>query len=250
MNCHVHIEALVDIARGSGSDSEAERAALTHMAACRACAERLEREQELTIGLRELAAATPAPDGQAMELRLLNAFAERAETAQRQGQVSRVRRRQTLWWPLASAAVLVLSASVTWYVLRTHQNAPPPSAVEQAADLPAQAPLAAHVVQPIPPATVSTVAAPPRRRPRHPDAPVEEARLFSDFIALPEASALPDFESGRIVRIEIPVTMLPAYGLHMVPQAAPADVEADLLVGQDGLPRAIRLASSISNDQE
>jgi len=37
---------------------------------------------------------------------------------------------------------------------------------------------------------------------------------------------------------------LPAFGIDLVPDAAPAAVEADFLIGQDGLPRAIRLAST------
>jgi hypothetical protein len=48
------------------------------------------------------------------------------------------------------------------------------------------------------------------------------------------------------MRIELPLTGLPAYGLDMVLDAAPGTIEADLLVGQDGVPRAIRLASTES----
>jgi hypothetical protein len=67
---------------------------------------------------------------------------------------------------------------------------------------------------------------------------------LSGFVALPNAASLPHFESGRIVRIELAITELPSYGFDLVPDAAPAAVEADLLVGQDGLPRAIRLAAA------
>ena len=72
---------------------------------------------------------------------------------------------------------------------------------------------------------------------------------FTDFLALPGASALPGFESGRIVRVQVPLTVLPAYGMDLVLDATPTSVEADLLVGQDGLPRAIRLASTIFNQE-
>jgi hypothetical protein len=65
----------------------------------------------------------------------------------------------------------------------------------------------------------------------------------TDFVPLPGAAELPAFERGDIVRVELPVVSLPAYGLDMVPDAAPAYVAADLLIGQDGVPRAIRLAS-------
>jgi hypothetical protein len=63
------------------------------------------------------------------------------------------------------------------------------------------------------------------------------------FVALPGAAGLPDFESGEIVRMEIPVTSLPTYGIEILPDAQGSPVEADLLVGQDGQARAIRLVT-------
>lgn len=51
-------------------------------------------------------------------------------------------------------------------------------------------------------------------------------------------------ESARIVRTELPVSALPAYGLPIVPDAARSAVQADLLIGQDGLARGIRLVSA------
>jgi hypothetical protein len=82
---------------------------------------------------------------------------------------------------------------------------------------------------------------PPRRAAATPRAITPEG-----FVLLPAAAGLPDFESGAIVRMELPVTMLPAYGVDLGEQLVheqDASVEADLLVGQDGQPRAIRLVS-------
>ena len=66
------------------------------------------------------------------------------------------------------------------------------------------------------------------------------------FVALPGAANLPQFESGTIVRVELPVASLPAYGVDISPAANDQPVEADVLVGQDGQPRAIRLVTSSS----
>jgi hypothetical protein len=63
------------------------------------------------------------------------------------------------------------------------------------------------------------------------------------FVALPSAAGLPGLESGHIVRVEMPMGMLPAYGLDIVPESAASTIEADVLVGQDGQPRAIRFVS-------
>jgi hypothetical protein len=68
----------------------------------------------------------------------------------------------------------------------------------------------------------------------------------SGFVALPGTAGLPQFESGTIVRIELPVASLPAYGVDISPAAGDQPVEADVLVGQDGQPRAIRLVTNSS----
>jgi hypothetical protein len=43
--------------------------------------------------------------------------------------------------------------------------------------------------------------------------------------------------------VELPLASLPAYGVDMVPDAARSEIEAELLVGQDGQPRAIRIVT-------
>ena len=62
------------------------------------------------------------------------------------------------------------------------------------------------------------------------------------FVEIPNAWTLPPMESGSIVRVALPVTSLPQYGLAILPDAATHMVEAELLIAQDGLPRMIRLA--------
>jgi len=49
----------------------------------------------------------------------------------------------------------------------------------------------------------------------------------SVFVALPGASALPHFERGEVIRVEVP--------------SAGGAVQVDVLIGQDGLARAARL---------
>jgi hypothetical protein len=59
------------------------------------------------------------------------------------------------------------------------------------------------------------------------------------FVVLPGANALPRLESGRVIRIEIPESELSSVGLW--PSMHAGVVQADVLVGQDGLARAVRL---------
>ena len=64
----------------------------------------------------------------------------------------------------------------------------------------------------------------------------------SGFVSLPGAATLPPFESGAIVRIALPVAALPSYGIQIGPDFDSGRIDVDLLVAQDGIPRAIRFA--------
>jgi len=63
----------------------------------------------------------------------------------------------------------------------------------------------------------------------------------TEFVMWPGAAELPRFESGQLMRMELPVSALPALGLAP-PASRAVVVHADVLVGQDGFPRAVRLS--------
>ena len=101
-------------------------------------------------------------------------------------------------------------------------------------------------VQPAPKATVvKNAKAPQESRGHRPAHRAEPARVVSPsgFVELPWSAGLPAFESGEIVRMEVPVASLPAYGID-ISSGADRPVEADILIGQDGFARAIRLVTN------
>jgi hypothetical protein len=65
----------------------------------------------------------------------------------------------------------------------------------------------------------------------------------SEFVIVPGAATLPAMESGSLVRIDVPVAMLPSLGLTPPAANRTTSVRADLIVGQDGLTRAARLVN-------
>ena len=67
------------------------------------------------------------------------------------------------------------------------------------------------------------------------------AQPDSDFVPWPGAAALPAFESGQLVRTELPASVLPLLGLSQADVPAGGHVMADVLYAQDGLARAVRL---------
>ncbi|MEO6235953.1 MAG: hypothetical protein ABIQ52_03080 [Vicinamibacterales bacterium] len=65
----------------------------------------------------------------------------------------------------------------------------------------------------------------------------------NEFVMVPGALTLPAMESGSLVRINVPVAMLPSLGITPPATSRGDVVTADLIVAQDGLPRAVRLVN-------
>ena len=83
----------------------------------------------------------------------------------------------------------------------------------------------------------------------NPPAPDQRVVMPTGFVMLPSAYGLPDIESASIMLISVPLSALPAYGLPMAPDATAGSIEAELLVAQDGQPRAIRLVNDSSDSR-
>jgi hypothetical protein len=75
----------------------------------------------------------------------------------------------------------------------------------------------------------------------HAVAPAAEEETDS-FYPLPEAEALPAVETAMVVRVQLPVSSLRLMGVPLDEERADTDVQAELLLGQDGLARGVRLA--------
>ena len=71
--------------------------------------------------------------------------------------------------------------------------------------------------------------------------PAMEEESDASFYPLPEAEALPAVENAMIVRVQLPVSSLQLMGVPVGEERADASVQAELLLGQDGLARGVRL---------
>jgi hypothetical protein len=192
-------------------------------------------EQSLVAALRRLARDTevPPPDP-GTERALLAAFDAAWE------QRRHVPVRSPSYWP-AAAALLALAATIAWMVAPRPARVPP-----RTPDVTARltgrggtaAPSTAPSIRPKPPAVVRSVVR-PHRPPDH--APPLASRGTTEFIVWPGAAELPTFESGHLVRVDMPARIVLSLGL-VPPASQTAVIRADVLVGQDGLPRAVRLA--------
>ncbi len=255
MSCHNHKADLVDLARGVDLGASVRRRVAEHLERCPECAAHVERERHLTAALSTLArSALQSRQSAVIEQGLLRAFASRQASVSQRTPIPRFvfATGDARGW-LAAAALLVLAAAV-WFGperWRPMGNTQPVStrAIKTPVELELSTRDATRTAA-TPEATRSANTRPPstRSQTRPPRNPVDSNASAGDtevlrFVALPAAAGLPGLESGRIVRMELPTAMLPAYGIDVVPEAAARVVEADVLVGQDGQPRAIRFVS-------
>lgn len=244
MNCHSCRDVVLDLARGVMIPSAAARAAKGHLATCSTCTDEMRRQRELTLTLEALAAGTrgcPAPDE--VEERLLRMF-----DGEHAGRVAPqvTRRRLFHAWPVAAAAAI--ATLLVWAWPREQKGRDPAAVVSNEQTPEPEGRTASHAAPEVaaPTGSAAKGGIGEGRRPR----PVRDRRRLLnrgrpvpelEFTPLPGASGLPAFESGSIVRVELPVAALPAYGLAIVPDPTRPAVEADVIVGQDGQARAIRL---------
>ena len=64
----------------------------------------------------------------------------------------------------------------------------------------------------------------------------------ASFYPLAEAEALPVLENAMVVRVQLPVSSLRMMGVPVSEEDSDRSVQAELLLGQDGLARGVRLA--------
>jgi hypothetical protein len=174
----------------------------------------------------------------ALERRLLQAFSEHHPAGT---DAVRLKPRWTFsshawrrWGAAAAVFVILMGGMAGWRALRPGS---PGVDVRQPPAPPA--PPVATIAKSVP-SVLPAVPMKPARRQR----PAARVVRPEGFVALPGSAGLPAFESGTIVRLELSLASLPSYGVDITRAGTDRPVEADVLVGQDGQPRAIRLVSS------
>ncbi len=61
------------------------------------------------------------------------------------------------------------------------------------------------------------------------------------FFPLPSSEGLPSPSAASVIRMQIRTDTLRQYGLELPPTTAPRTIVAEFIVGEDGLPRSIRI---------
>ncbi len=193
-----------------------------HAETCQACGARFAEAQSLASALAAVAEDSEQFEPPAyMESALVSAFREHHQNIERARNRQRQARLRWMEWSSLAAAAAVLLAFGIWNFSRPHpgipagKTAPPP---------------------------VSLAAIPPAAPAATQSATDEIAQdLSSDFVPVPYAEALAPGDPGMVVRVQLQRSALESLGYPVDEARADDVVQADLLVGEDGWPRAVRL---------
>ena len=216
MTCD-EFEAIGLDAGRAASLTEAQRdAAAAHASSCSQCAVRLE--------LRSLAQMTSTLDAPArVEMRLRQQF-------RTQYHIPEVRRTAVVAaWALAAAAVLIGAVSWVNWSSNQHNGSRNPSNSSETAANPAM--------------KSGSGSSNPQSPEQNPGATSETLiadNELSDFTLLPGVLSA-DTDDAAILRVRMQRGALGALGLPVNEDRAADWIQVDLLVGNDGLPQAVRL---------
>jgi len=129
------------------------------------------------------------------------------------------------WTPWAALAAAAAALFFLWPSQQV--EAPPPVILSEVTP--------AVVAQPAPVAESKPKLV---RRVKPPQPPRE---VVTDFYPLMDSP--PPFERGQLLRVVVPASTMRSVGLPIYPQRWSERVQADVLVGEEGLARAIRFVS-------
>ncbi|MDT4952987.1 MAG: hypothetical protein QOJ02_1125 [Acidobacteriota bacterium] len=275
MNCRNFEATITELARGQMLEARAREDALAHVEVCKHCATRYADEQALTAGLRAVAASASLVETPArVEAALLSAFRQGTTTTSTSIDAFAGAKtpRWSPWSIAAAATILVVSAFAALQFLINNGYSPARQQASSVQSKPHASPTVEEAtgrveseVQPGPAAenqgqTLTSTPAftrpldrrhnliheagmrngriPPSKSLEIPANTNEE--IATDFLPLTYGSDLTQLDNGQVVRVELPRSVLQSFGIPINADRAGERVKADVLLGHDGVARAIR----------
>jgi hypothetical protein len=159
-----------------------------------------------------------------VETRLLGAFHSRRRSGWR-------------WAAIAATAAALVIALLLWpdRAPKAVGNAGQPLSQIPEAARPAPLPVAGAVENVVPaPRKLARIVVPVR----HPKPQPQPHEVVTDFFPL--MNSAPSFERGQMLRVQLPAAAMQTVGLPVREEHLDDLVQADVLVGEEGIPRAIR----------
>lgn len=252
MNCTDSLAVLSDLASDRMMDAGLRQAALSHTESCEGCARWLEDARSLKVGLERIAASDAGKEAPAqLEAALVAAFNERHSESSFPRASGRGASRRWLYVAAGIAAAAAMAALISLVASRT-QGSGPVAPKEAHSTNPAPALLESPPPGPAPEKQVATSDSNNKNRrgeavkragraARIARDPIDrDIEIATDFFPLVNRESLAQLDSAQLVRVELPRTALMSFGLPVDMDRTGERVKADVVVGQDGLARAIR----------
>jgi hypothetical protein len=262
MNCNSFENVVNELAREQMMEAAVRDAAMRHSSNCDICAARLNEEQQLTVGLKQLAAATQevaAPPE--LPATLLAEFRKQPHSvAHVVATKFRSRSLATFWtYAAIAAALLIVSGIGALYLLAAREQTSPGIAVQLANT--SVSPLdqdGSRVTNPTVSGSPTSLVRPRRSSKRSALAKVQsrpstttvaqadllasnnEREITTEFIPIGYSDAPTVQDGGQLVRVEVPRSTMARFGLPVNMERYDERVKADLWLGADGFARAIR----------
>jgi hypothetical protein len=263
MNCRDFESNVLGLDRGEAPGA----GAVEHAASCAACREELQAIEDLQRALSDLARHDAAIDAPVyLEASLLKKLAQDGKQVRATGVTTRWARSRRLRFAIAAAAAAIMVAAVIavvrWNFVRPNPGAPvgggheiqtgspePGAHKDDSKNSLAVKPDAVKPEMPDQRAAAGGGVAKDRegnkpsrgmkRAAAHP-AGREDFEIATDYFPIDVGSFMQPIDGGQIVRIKLPRSALRSYGLPVDPMRADEAVKADVVLGNDGMARAIR----------
>ena len=251
MNCQDFELLITDLVRNGRLEEDVSRQARAHAESCARCSARFADEQALTSALKiEAVNIGDAPAH--VESALIAAY--RAQHARRPHVIMR---RRSAWtapvrrWGVAAALAVALLAVMELRSLYLSDSKKIVETMPAARQVPPAVSADARPTQLQGPAisndsrdalNMNIPSQADKNRPSHsiPRKAQPANAVATDFIPLTYSAGLSSMESGQLVRVLLPRSALSSFGLPVNPARGDQPVTAQVLIGQDGIARAIR----------
>jgi hypothetical protein len=251
MNCQKFESLAADLARGEMMEVDVLSDARAHQAECSSCSLRLQDEEMLTRGLHSLAVEMNSLHAsEATEQSLLASFRQHSVVVPLTSP-----RSYRPYWLTAVAAILLIVFGLVAVVWKGSNQPKNQIAVQPAPQAPKEIKDNKNLVAPD--NQVANANLPPPSKPKRNLNPrmlqtrnskanraentvANHAEVATDFMPLGYLNPALLQDGGQIVRVEVPRTTMASFGLPVNMDRYNERVKADVLLGVDGVPHAIR----------
>ena len=258
MNCEDFNNILAELADYRPMPAETRDEGVSHAALCAGCARKLVDARALSANLLHAAGAESEVAPARVKENVLAAFvAQREAETLSQSVVDISSRSKSFWWTAAAAAiaaVIVLAVLLPGWRKQPPTVAPPDFVKAPPVEIPTIKPIETPEAPPVNrpsnrPAGTSEAAI--NRRPFRSVTQREKARqgtsetvaqnTSSEYLPLTYLATATAMDTGTVVRVRLSRAALVSLGIPVNIESQSDSVRADIVVGDDGVARAIRL---------